>query len=385
MQLTRWSSVVGHVGSGTSEIAKQLKIALEDIEMAGEHIDVEIIKAKPFIDLWATDHNVEKPDVDGIRLVNWYQDIGDEMRKEQKDYSSIARQFAIKIRELRAAKIGVKLIDDEPVIPDGRPRAYILDSIRHPDEVELLRHVYQDAFVLIGVVCQETTRIARLSSKHADGGSETCKALMQRDAKAGPKHGQRTGDAFHMADFFVDNSVDRLIDDAGQRIPNPHWEILSRLERFVNILSHGDVIRPTIDETAMHHAYSAQLRSACLSRQVGASLVDGRGNLLASGTNEVPRAGGGVYGESVSIPRQSRGILTYRFHWLVLLGRLPGNGNYHRRRMCRLTRCCTSVLNGSLGRKRTLGDQRKWLNRDLHKILIAHRCYTVSARKQPVE
>ncbi len=34
-------------------------------------------------------------------------------------------------------------------------------------------------------------------------------------------------------------------------------------------------------------------------RQVGAALVDAEGNILATGTNEAPRAGGGVYGESL--------------------------------------------------------------------------------------
>jgi len=48
----------------------------------------------------------------------------------------------------------------------------------------------------------------------------------------------------------------------------------------------------------MHHAYSAQMQSACLSKQVGAAVVDANGNVVATGTNEVPKAGGGVYGES---------------------------------------------------------------------------------------
>lgn len=34
-----------------------------------------------------------------------------------------------------------------------------------------------------------------------------------------------------------------------------------------------------------------------MSRQVGAALVDANGNVVATGTNEVPMAGGGVYGE----------------------------------------------------------------------------------------
>jgi deoxycytidylate deaminase len=40
------------------------------------------------------------------------------------------------------------------------------------------------------------------------------------------------------------------------------------------------------------------MRSACLSRQVGAALMDSSGNILSTGSNEVPKAGGGVYGEA---------------------------------------------------------------------------------------
>lgn len=53
-----------------------------------------------------------------------------------------------------------------------------------------------------------------------------------------------------------------------------------------------NIMRPTLSETGMFAAYGAQLRSACLSRQVGASLLDQRGNVLAIGTNEVPKEWG---------------------------------------------------------------------------------------------
>jgi hypothetical protein len=53
-------AVVGHVGSGTSEIAKQLKIALEDIEMAGEHsrsaqiLRIELEVGRKMVPPWST-------------------------------------------------------------------------------------------------------------------------------------------------------------------------------------------------------------------------------------------------------------------------------------------------------------------------------------------
>ena len=62
------------------------------------------------------------------------------------------------------------------------------------------------------------------------------------------------------------------------------------------LVTHAAVARPTTAETAMHAAAGAAMRSACMSRQVGAALVDRDGNLIATGTNEAPKAGGGVYG-----------------------------------------------------------------------------------------
>jgi deoxycytidylate deaminase len=50
----------------------------------------------------------------------------------------------------------------------------------------------------------------------------------------------------------------------------------------------------------MHSAYGAGMRSACMSRQVGAALVNAEGGIVATGTNEVPKAGGGLYGESLA-------------------------------------------------------------------------------------
>jgi deoxycytidylate deaminase len=45
----------------------------------------------------------------------------------------------------------------------------------------------------------------------------------------------------------------------------------------------------------MFHAHASKIRSACLSRQVGAAVIDARANLIATGTNEVPKGGGGIY------------------------------------------------------------------------------------------
>jgi cytidine deaminase len=45
----------------------------------------------------------------------------------------------------------------------------------------------------------------------------------------------------------------------------------------------------------MFHAEAAAMRSAALGRQVGAIIASESGDIVAVGTNEVPRAGGGLY------------------------------------------------------------------------------------------
>lgn len=286
-------AVVGYVGSGNSQIASSLKKLLEE-----KGFEVSIIKARIFIKEYAASIGNELPcETKTTADVVAYQDAGNEMRENSSDDAIIAKNSILKIRENRANSIGVESSGTEPIIPDGKKRAYIIDSIRHPAEVNLLRNVYQNAFILIGVVCREDVRSNRLMA-HYSASKKDSLLLMEKDAKSGNNFGQRTIDAFHLSDFFLDNSIDRFRNVGGEEQENDEWLINEKLSRLIKIITHSEVVRPEMSETAMHHAFGAKLRSSCLSRQVGAALVDNSGNVLATGTNEVPKSGGGVIGEN---------------------------------------------------------------------------------------
>lgn len=292
-------AVVGHVGSGTTEVARKLINLLEDASAIGRTYEVTYIKATDLISEWARKSGLSVPgqksgEKKTIGYVTEFQNLGDTMRERSKDLAAVAKSFAIQIRNARAGKQSTTVAPGEAVHPDGTFRAYVLDSIRHPAEVQLLRHIYQDAFVLIGVVCESDTRAKRVSEKYSDAGKLQVEELMKRDEKAPVPHGQKVSDAFHMADFFIDNTPNRKNEDDS---PNRAWDISDKLSRLIKIIRQEAVVRPESNETAMWHAHGASMRSACLSRQVGAALLDRQGNVIATGTNEVPRAGGGVYGE----------------------------------------------------------------------------------------
>jgi deoxycytidylate deaminase len=291
--------VVGHVGSGTSAIATMLSEILEAPKLTGGPYKATVLKARDEIVAWAAAEGraVPEPDATDLGYATTLQDLGDAMRDHAKDNSAVARALIRRIRLIRATAVGADASSSEPVVPDGIRRAYILDSIRHPAEVEILRRVYTNAFTLIGVVCDEQKRQDRLGVKYKNAGAQHAATFMKRDAKAKEMHGQRVSDAFHLSDAFLDNTEERYQKD---KTPNPDWDIADQLSRLVNIISHGQIVRPTSAETAMYTAHGAQMRSACLSRQVGAALVDSNGSVVAIGSNEVPRAGGGLYGEGFS-------------------------------------------------------------------------------------
>lgn len=73
-------------------------------------------------------------------------------------------------------------------------------------------------------------------------------------------------------------------------------EIEADAARLSRLIFGIQVVSPTDNEVGMNAAYQASLRSACLSRQVGAAIVAATGEILSTGHNDVPKFGGGLYG-----------------------------------------------------------------------------------------
>ncbi|WP_137974179.1 anti-phage dCTP deaminase [Pseudomonas sp. F(2018)] len=158
--------------------------------------------------------------------------------------------------------------------------AHVIRSLKHPDEVATLRRVYGDGFFLLGISSSIASRKYYL--KELKGVPEDqIDRLIARDDKEPGDFGQRTRDVFQMADAFV------TTDDT---------ERLSfQLSRILDLLFSKPVVPPTQDEYAMFMAYAASLRSADLSRQVGAVIANNHNDIVATGANDVPKFGGGLY------------------------------------------------------------------------------------------
>ncbi len=235
-------AVVGPAGAGAGRAAEIIRGYLQAVSVEGQPYDVHIVKASAAIKAWARGAGRDvAPDgarksLDGIVAM---QNHGDAMRFAAKDNAAVARGAITRIHELRTEHSS-----DANGQPDGKPRAYIIDSLRHPAEAHLLRRLYQDAFTLVGVVCTPEERERRLKAELFDFKDRKLPAtvaavarFMNRDADAPDRHGQHVTDAFHEADYFVDNSRNAEDDPNNTGMNEP-------LRRFVRLLTSGDVVRP---------------------------------------------------------------------------------------------------------------------------------------------
>lgn len=175
--------------------------------------------------------------------------------------------------------------------PSLERHAFVLRSLKTPDELETLRAVYGSRLVVIAAYSPKDRRLAHLAREIAvSRGTEDRSRwvhhpedLIARDENEERFGGQDVRGTFHRADFFVrgwDRDVAR-----------------EDIERTMEILFGSPFRTPTRDEHGQFLAAGAALRSAEFGRQVGAAITTADGSVIAVGTNEVPKALGGSHWE----------------------------------------------------------------------------------------
>jgi deoxycytidylate deaminase len=201
-------------------------------------------------------------------------DIGNAARSKIRRGDLLALIAASQIRRQRRTGSDGR---SEPL----KRKAHILSSLKRPEEVKALRKIYGAGFFLIGVSASHETRRDYLI-KDKIISEDDAATLIARDLEEEKiEFGQRTRDTFYLADVFIQ------LDGNGYK---------DQLQRFLNLVFGHPYETPTSDEHAMYLAQSASLRSAQLGRQVGAAITSRLGDVIAVGCNEVPKAGGGIYG-----------------------------------------------------------------------------------------
>lgn len=204
--------------------------------------------------------------------ISTYINRGNDARRSSGDNSILALGICSEIFREREH-------DEQQSIKPRSRIAYIVNSLKHPEEVRRLRRVYTDGFYLIGVHSSKEMRRDHLTEKNID--PPQAEELIKRDEDEVEGHGQHTRDTFHLADFFIH------LGDKDLPWKNDLWRILDLIFRY-------PYFTPTFDEYAMFMAFASSLRSADLSRQIGA-VIARNNEIIATGANDCPKPEGGLY------------------------------------------------------------------------------------------
>ncbi|EMD0831427.1 deoxycytidylate deaminase [Morganella morganii] len=268
-------ALCGMVGSGIYKLKDSLIEEFENLNYKVKHIRISDLIAE----------QQEKPNeikaLTGYLRYETLQNLGDELRKSNTN--NICAQLAIRrINIWRHNEYGEKLQENE------KPKhtktldkiVYIIDQLKNPAEVSLFRTVYKNNFYLVGLLRNTSERERQLRESGLN--NDNINTLMSRDRKNKDSYGQQVEDTIQLSDYFI-----RDITQIN--------EINNSVKRFISLIHGVNHITPTRDETGIFTAYNSSLRSACLSRQVGACIMDNDGNILSTGCNDVPRFNGGLY------------------------------------------------------------------------------------------
>ncbi|WP_262984517.1 anti-phage dCTP deaminase [Variovorax beijingensis] len=278
----------GPIGCGIQSVVEMSTTRLRERGYEVVHVKLsdfleEAVK-QGFVDEW------QPPAGSSTRLTRYrrLQEAGKELRGKTMNPAILAeyaiRQLSIDRRK-RFSDEGGSIDSTSPIVPQRV--AYLIDQVKRPEEVTLLRVVYGNLFYLAGVTRIKDRRVEELLREKVR--ANEMEGLIEIDRNEGEKNGQQLDKTLELADYFIRNDA-KTIDDKRRKI-----------DRFLDLI-HGDKsVTPSKAEHGMYAAYSAGLRSACLSRQVGAAIAASGGEVISTGCNDVPKAGGGLYASDSQI------------------------------------------------------------------------------------
>ncbi len=221
--------------------------------------------------------------------ISSYIAFGDELRERFDEDAILAASAIFEIARKRRDHF--KNTKPRLTEENYERRVFIVDQLKRPEEVNLLRDVYGPLFFQVSVYARRETRVkhiaARIVKDMATIPGKTPESMAfelvaDDENEASKPHGQRVRKTFHTADFIVNIEVSEQ--------PIHH-----QLERFCELIFGSNRVSPTKTEYGMFAAKASALRTLDLSRQVGAAIFTDRGEIIAMGSNEVPKAGGGTY------------------------------------------------------------------------------------------
>ncbi|OQA58192.1 MAG: hypothetical protein BWY42_00154 [Candidatus Omnitrophica bacterium ADurb.Bin277] len=205
-----------------------------------------------------------------------YYSLSDALREEAgKRNLEICRDSLVALGNELREKEGPGCLAERIFAKLDPEKHYVIDSIRHPSEVQVFRR--RSNFTLIRIHAPERLRFERLKQRGRENDPKAWEDFLVLEAKeAGSetKTDQQLDQTLGLADLQIDNN-------------GPLKEMHEKLKHVLVKIAQS-ASRPSWDEYFMNIAKVSALRSNCMKRKVAAVIVKDR-RIISTGYNGTPR------------------------------------------------------------------------------------------------
>ncbi len=208
----------------------------------------------------------------GFEYHSLSDEIRDEIRRRGRD---ITREVLIEIGNELRSRYGAGVLAERILQRLGQERNYVVDSIRNPTEVEVLRR--RTDFTLLAVQAEPQVRFERSRLRGREGAAQTFDQFLAEEARELNSDDPATQQLIatqSLADIVVKN--DGSIEDLRRQLDQTLPRLMS------------DFRRPDWDEYFMSIAKVVASRSNCIKRKVAAIIVKDR-RVISTGYNGTPK------------------------------------------------------------------------------------------------
>ncbi len=205
-----------------------------------------------------------------------YYSLSDEIREEiSRRGREITREVLIEVGNDLRTRFGAGVLAERILQRLGRDRNYVIDSIRNPAEVEVLRR--RDDFTFISVEADQVLRFERSRARGRESAPQSISQFVadeERELDSADPANQQLLATARLADRVVENN-------------GTVSELHAKLDGLMPILM-GNFRRPGWDEYFMNIAKVVATRSNCIKRKVAAIIVKDM-RVISTGYNGTPR------------------------------------------------------------------------------------------------
>jgi deoxycytidylate deaminase len=219
-------------------------------------------------------------------FITLLQDLGDEIRRfgevvDQKGGESSPKNiFALPKAIDKIIKAHIAL---------NNSSRFVIDSLKNPFEIVYFKNMYSD-FYLLGILRNKKERYNELIKVLYNADYEK---INIRERAERPETIKKEKE--NLSTWITSQDIEECLKKADMYISNENSETRQYLHlrfglvKLLTLINKPGCFTPSQDERCMQLAMTARLASGCISRQVGAVIIDSERRIIGVGWNDPPK------------------------------------------------------------------------------------------------